>query len=110
MPKPFESKPYLLFLAAIVLFSLFAGLGSVPLFDEDEGAYSEVAREMIVSGDFVTPRLNGETFFHKPPMIYWAQAASVGLFGLNEFALRLPCALASLGLGADAVQVYQPPL
>lgn len=96
MPKPFESKPYLLFLAAIVLFSLFAGLGSVPLFDEDEGAYSEVAREMIVSGDFVTPRLNGETFFHKPPMIYWAQAASVGLFGLNEFALRLPCALASL--------------
>jgi len=96
MPKPFESKPYTLFLAAVVVFSLFAGLGSVPLFDEDEGAYSEVTREMLVSGDFVTPRLNGETFFHKPPMIYWAQAASVGLFGLNEFALRLPCALASL--------------
>ena len=79
-----------------MVFSLFAGLGSVPLFDEDEGAYSEVTREMIASGDFVTPRLNGETFFHKPPMVYWAQAATISLFGLNEFALRLPCALASL--------------
>lgn len=96
MPKLLEPKPSVLFLAAIVVFSLFAGLGSVPLFDEDEGAYSEVTREMLASGDFVTPRLNGETFFHKPPMIYWVQAASVYLFGLNEFALRLPCALASL--------------
>ena len=97
MPKPFESKSQLLFLALIVVFSLFAGIGSVPLFDEDEGAYSEVTREMLASGDYITPRLNGETFFHKPPMIYWAQAASVRLFGLNEFALRLPCALASTG-------------
>jgi 4-amino-4-deoxy-L-arabinose transferase-like glycosyltransferase len=96
MPKQIDSKPVVLLLAAIVLFSLFAGLGSVPLFDEDEGAYSEVTREMLQSGDFVTPRLNGETFFHKPPMIYWAQAASVRLLGLNEFALRLPSALASL--------------
>ncbi len=96
MQKTLDSKPYVIFLAAIVLFSLFAGLGSVPLFDEDEGAYSEVTREMLHSGDFITPRLNGETFFHKPPMIYWAQAASVKLFGLNEFALRLPSVLASI--------------
>jgi len=97
MPKPFDSKSHLIPLAVIVIFSLFAGLGSVPLFDEDEGAYSEVTREMLASGDYITPRLNGETFFHKPPMIYWAQAASVSLFGLTEFALRLPCALASTG-------------
>jgi 4-amino-4-deoxy-L-arabinose transferase-like glycosyltransferase len=96
MPKQLDSKPYIILLAAIALFSLLVGLGRVPLFDEDEGAYSEVTREMLVSGDYITPRLNGETFFHKPPMIYWAQAASVSLFGLNEFALRLPCALASL--------------
>ena len=96
MPKQPDSKPFLILLAAIVAFSLFAGLGSVPLFDEDEGAYSEVTREMLHSGDFITPRLNGATFFHKPPMIYWFQAASVSLLGLNEFALRLPCALASL--------------
>jgi 4-amino-4-deoxy-L-arabinose transferase-like glycosyltransferase len=96
MQKQLDSKPFVVLLAAIVFFSLFIGLGSVPLFDEDEGAYSEVTREMLQSGDFITPRLNGETFFHKPPMIYWAQAASVGLFGLNEFALRLPSALASL--------------
>ncbi|MDX2448785.1 MAG: glycosyltransferase family 39 protein [Desulfobacterales bacterium] len=96
MQRQLDSKPYAAFLAAVVLFSLFIGLGSVPLFDEDEGAYSEVTREMLQSGDFVTPRLNGDTFFHKPPMIYWVQAASVKLFGLNEFALRLPSALASV--------------
>jgi len=96
MQTQLDSKPFVVLLAAIVFFSLFVGLGSVPLFDEDEGAYSEVTREMLQSGDFITPRLNGETFFHKPPMIYWAQAVSVGLFGLNEFALRLPSALASL--------------
>ncbi len=96
MQRQLDSKPYVALLATIVLFSLFFGLGSVPLFDEDEGAYSEVTREMLHSGDFITPRLNGDTFFHKPPMIYWAQAASVALFGLNEFALRLPSALASL--------------
>ncbi|MCP3951147.1 MAG: glycosyltransferase family 39 protein [Desulfobacterales bacterium] len=90
-----DTKPFMVLLAAIVLFSLFAGLGSVPLFDEDEGAYSEVTREMLHSGDFLTPRLNGETFFHKPPMIYWAQAATVKLLGLSEFSLRLPSALAS---------------
>ncbi len=95
MQKQLDSKPMTALLTAIVLFSLFVGLGSVPLFDEDEGAYSEVTREMLQSGDFITPRLNGETFFHKPPMIYWAQSASVRLLGLNEFALRLPSALAS---------------
>ncbi len=96
MQTQLDLKRFRVLLAVIVLFSLLVGLGSVPLFDEDEGAYSEVTREMLQSGDYITPRLNGDTFFHKPPMIYWAQAASVSLFGLNEFALRLPSALASL--------------
>ena len=80
----------------MVFAGLFINLGGVPLFDEDEGNYAEVTREMLASGDFVTPRVSGKPFFHKPPMIYWTQAASAAVFGLSEFALRLPSALASL--------------
>ncbi len=87
---------FLLLLSGVLFFCFFVNLGNVPLFDEDEGAYSEVTREMLESKDFLTPRLNGEPFFHKPPMIYWVQMAGVSLLGLNEFALRLPSALASL--------------
>jgi len=83
-------------LFALVFAGLFINLGGVPLFDEDEGNYAEVTREMLAGKDFVTPRVSGKPFFHKPPMIYWSQAASAALFGLNEFALRLPSAAASL--------------
>ena len=85
-----------LLLAVLVAVSFFANLGGAPLFDEDEGAYAEVTREMLASGDFITPRLNGQVFFHKPPLIYWVQAASTAVLGFNEAALRLPSALASL--------------
>ncbi len=85
-------KP-LLFILFIV--SFFAGLDSVPLFDVDEGAFSEATREMISSGNYLTTYLYGEPRFDKPILIYWLQALSVKLFGLNEFAFRLPSALAS---------------
>ncbi len=91
-----KAPHFLLLLGSILCLSLFVKLGSVPLFDEDEGAYSEVTREMLQTGDFITPRLNNELFFHKPPMIYWTQAVCVSMLGLNEFALRLPSVLASL--------------
>ena len=83
------------FLAAAVLFSFFWQLGDLPLYDLDEGAFSEATREMLESGNFVTPHKDGEPRYDKPVMIYWLQAASVKVFGLNEFALRLPSALAA---------------
>jgi 4-amino-4-deoxy-L-arabinose transferase-like glycosyltransferase len=83
-------------LAVVVIAALFYGLGDVPLFDEDEGAYAEVTLEMLHSGDFVTPRLGGEPFFHKPPLLYWAQAVSVTLFGPSEWAFRLPSVMAAV--------------
>ena len=92
----FQKNNRLLLLTAIVLWALFYNLGSVPLFDEDEGAYAEVSLEMLKSGDWITPRLAGQPFFHKPPVIYWTQAASVALLGPSEFAFRLPSVLASL--------------
>ncbi len=74
-------------------------LGIRPLITPDETRYSEVPREMIESGDWVVPRLNGLRYFEKPPLGYWITAASISAFGQNEFAVRLPSAL-SVGLTA----------
>ena len=82
-------------LALLIFISFFVGLGSTPLFDVDEGAFSEATREMLQSGNYLTTYLNGVPRFDKPILIYWMQALSVTFFGLNEFALRLPSALAS---------------
>ncbi len=80
------------------LFSLLIlpSLGSMPLFEPDEGRYAEISREMLKTGDFVTPRLNGVVFFEKPVLLFWLNAASMAIFGQNELAVRLPSALASL--------------
>lgn len=73
-------------------------LGERALWSPDEGRYSEIPREMVVSGDYVTPRLNGIKYFEKPPFFYWLQSASIKLFGLNEWSLRLwPAVFALLG-------------
>ncbi|HEY5580133.1 MAG TPA: glycosyltransferase family 39 protein [Rhodoferax sp.] len=60
-----------------------------PLAVPDEGRYGEIGRWMLQSGDWLTPRLNGVPFFHKPPLLYWLQAMSLATFGINEVALRL---------------------
>jgi len=79
----------------VAFVSLFPWLGATPLFDEDEGYFSEVAREMAVSGNYLTAYLNGKPEYDKPVLTYWAQAASFKLFGFNEFAARFPSALAT---------------
>ncbi|MHB8471734.1 MAG: phospholipid carrier-dependent glycosyltransferase [Gammaproteobacteria bacterium] len=74
-----------------VLFILVFGfeLGSRAIWSPDEGRYSEIPREMLVSGDFVTPHLDGVKYFEKPPLFYWLQAGAIKTFGLNTWALRL---------------------
>ena len=69
------------------------GLGSVPLFDLDEGAFSVATWEMLQRQDFITTYLNGELRFDKPILIYWFQALSVSLFGINEWGFRFPSAV-----------------
>jgi 4-amino-4-deoxy-L-arabinose transferase-like glycosyltransferase len=86
---------YKLILITITLLNFFLPLGFTPLFDLDEGAFSEATREMIESGNYLTTYLNGALRFDKPILIYWLQALSVHTFGLNEFALRLPSAIAA---------------
>jgi len=95
-PEPFSISKYLPVLFLLIFLSFFAHLGNTPLFDADEGAYSEVTREMMVHQDFTVALLNGMPFFHKPPLFYWAQAASIKILGQNELALRLPSAIAAL--------------
>jgi 4-amino-4-deoxy-L-arabinose transferase-like glycosyltransferase len=82
-------------LAAAVLLSFFWQLGSVPLYDLDEGAFTEATREMLASGNYITPYRDGEPRYDKPILIYWLQAGAVKLLGLNELALRLPSAVAA---------------
>jgi 4-amino-4-deoxy-L-arabinose transferase-like glycosyltransferase len=84
-------------LAALSLFYLL-WIGSYPLFLPDEGRYSEVAREMLNSGDYITPRLNGVPFLDKPILFYWLQAAAIHFLGIKEFALRcIPALFGVLG-------------
>jgi 4-amino-4-deoxy-L-arabinose transferase-like glycosyltransferase len=83
-----------------MLLGVFFGfsLGARALWSPDEGRYSEVAREMVVTGDYITPHLDGIKFFEKPPLFYWLQSASIRAFGLNEWSLRLwPALFALLG-------------
>lgn len=76
-------------LLALALGALFFfRLGSYPFSNPDEGRYAEIPREMLATGDFVTPRLDGVNYFEKPPLVYWVTAASERLFGLNEWAVR----------------------
>ena len=60
-----------------------------PLALPDEGRYAEVGRWMLVSGDWLTPRLNGIPFFHKPPLMGWLEAASMAVFGVHDWSVRL---------------------
>jgi len=78
----------LLFLFLFIGAFYLLWMGSYPLFTPDEGRYSEVAREMIATNDFITPRLNGVGFFDKPILYYWLQASAISMFGLTEWALR----------------------
>ncbi len=88
-----QKQPIAILLFFIAL-AFFLPLSLAPLFDLDEGAFSEATREMLVGGDYITTYLNGELRFDKPILIYWFQLLSVKTFGLNEFALRLPSAIA----------------
>ena len=75
---------------ALYMFALmwFGTLGYRKLITPDEGRYAEIGREMLASGDWITPRLNGVKYFEKPVLQYWMTASSFKIFGENEFAAR----------------------
>ena len=97
-PEIPDRYPWSWKLFALVLLSLlyFGTLADSPLQEPDEGRYAEISREIVETGDWVTPRQNYVSFFHKPPLLYWGGAASMLVFGENEFAARFTPALSGL--------------
>jgi len=83
------SRPLLALLAALFLLAWLCPSATRTLVRPDEGRYAEIAREMALSSDFVTPRLNGLKYFEKPPLQYWATALAFKAFGQHEFTARL---------------------
>ncbi|AVH73618.1 4-amino-4-deoxy-L-arabinose transferase [Nostoc sp. 'Lobaria pulmonaria (5183) cyanobiont'] len=73
-------------------------LGNTGLIDETEPLFAEASRQMFVTGDWITPFFNGDTRFDKPALIYWCQAIAYHIIGVNEWAVRLPSAIAAFGL------------
>jgi 4-amino-4-deoxy-L-arabinose transferase-like glycosyltransferase len=73
-------------------------LGNIGLIDETEPLFAEASRQMFVTGDWITPFFNGDTRFDKPALIYWCQAIAYYMIGVNEWAVRLPSAIAAFGL------------
>lgn len=76
-------------ISSLLLFFYIFLLGNYPLFTPDEARYSEVAREMIITHDYITPRVNGIAFLDKPILYYWLQVIAIQLFGLKEWVIRL---------------------
>jgi 4-amino-4-deoxy-L-arabinose transferase-like glycosyltransferase len=89
---------HVLFLLALSLLLFFLGLGDLGLTDRDEGSNAEAAREMVETGDWVSPTLNYQPRFAKPVFIYWLMSGAYGLFGASEFTARLPSALFGVAL------------
>ena len=85
------------------LFAYILPLGARDLVVPDETRYAEIPREMIASGNWIVPHLNGLRYFEKPVMGYWVHAGSLLLFGGNNFAVRLPSALA---VGGSALLIF----
>ena len=92
----------LLLVLGIWLFGLEGGwlggleIGGLGLTDRDEGSNAEAAREMLETGDWISPTLNYEPRFAKPAFVYWLISGSYSLFGINEFAARFPSAISAL--------------
>ncbi|WP_337885923.1 glycosyltransferase family 39 protein [Fischerella thermalis] len=78
--------------------AFFWHLGSIGLIDETEPLFAEASRQMYTTGDWITPFFNGKTRFDKPALIYWCQAIAYSIFGVNEWAVRLPSAIAAMAV------------
>jgi len=94
LPIGARSLAVLLLLLTVVW---FGSLEYRKLIKPDEGRYAEIAREMAVSGDWVTPRLNDLKYFEKPPLQYWVTAATMRVFGTSQWQARLWPALSGFG-------------
>ena len=103
MPGPSSSHPspvirHIGLLLALCGILFFWNLGALGLTDRDEGRNAEAGREMLETGDWMSPTFNYEPRYAKPVLVYWLMSASYKTFGVSEFAARFPSALFGLGL------------
>lgn len=89
MTMPDTIKPHVFWIFALITLVWFSNLEYRKLVRPDEGRYAEIPREMVVTGDWVTPRLNGIKYFEKPALQYWMTAVAYELFGQHEWTARL---------------------
>jgi len=94
----FGARPRTLIIFLFAIAGFFALLGSRGLNEPDEGRYASVAANMVRGGSWLIPEFEGHPHLTKPPLSYWFMAGSMTLFGINEWAVRLPSALAGLGV------------
>ena len=102
-PTPVEPSPpqlerrtawLLIGVGALAVCALYVfGARAFPLSDPDESRYGEIAREMLIRHDWVTPNLNYVKYFEKPPLVYWATALGFAGLGVGDFVARLPVCL-----------------
>src|SRR5579885_1304272 len=89
-------------LLTVVLFAAAIYLGCIisppSLMDDVDAVQAQIARNMLTSGDWVTARLDGVPYLEKAPLIYWLIAICYKIFGVHDWAARIPVALASIGL------------
>ncbi|HEX3377894.1 MAG TPA: glycosyltransferase family 39 protein, partial [Candidatus Acidoferrales bacterium] len=90
---PIWGVPFLLLFLYVCLFS---GLNALGVAGPDEPRYAAIARAMAATGDWITPRLWGSPWFEKPVLYYWGAGIAMRIFGVGEFAARLPSAMAAL--------------
>jgi 4-amino-4-deoxy-L-arabinose transferase-like glycosyltransferase len=93
-----------LLLLSVLAALWFGTLGLRPLYKADESRYAEIPREMVASGDWITPRLNGFKYFEKPPLQYWATAFFYETLGIKDWTSRLWAAL--LGFAGILLVLY----
>lgn len=94
-PSTLAKRVTIVLLLAVIAF-YFYGMGHLPLVGPDEPRYAQVAREMLMRGDLVTPTLGGHTWFEKPALLYWMMMASFKIFGVSEWSARLGPAISGL--------------
>lgn len=92
-----SAAAYVAFLVLLAWFLYFHNASAAGLIGPDEPRYAQIAREMLRSGDVITPYLMGEPWFEKPPLNYWLTAIAFWVLGVNETAARLPSALFATG-------------
>ncbi|HSS21787.1 MAG TPA: glycosyltransferase family 39 protein [Pyrinomonadaceae bacterium] len=90
------AKRSILILLLLLIVVYCFGLGHLPLVGPDEPRYAQVAREMFLRGDLITPTLGGRPWFEKPVLLYWMMIGSFKLFGVSEWAARLPSAISGV--------------